>query len=194
MPVTGYLSTLPTDVLINPAMVAINFTAIGVTKGGVKFDPAMSFENPEFDGKHSSIYLLDRKIVGTPKASFTMIEFGAAASGSQISKLEPGSTAASTTSTTAGDTYTVTPLTGGSFLASGSYQSNFRLIWDRGVGSGNQRYLCLLFAKALFSKYNINGAGTDLATIDVEVEARKDMSSGAVTDVPYQIELRQTLA
>lgn len=194
MPVNGYLTTLPSDVLINPAMVAIGFTAIGVTKGGVKFDPGMAYENVGFDGKHADIYLLDRKIQGTPKATFTMIELGPAATGGQIAKIEPGSAAVATVTTTGSELTIVTPLTAGAFLASGSYQSNFRLIWDRGVGSGVSRYLCLLFAKALFAKYNISGAGTDVATIDVEVEARKDMSSGAVTDVPYVIELRAALA
>lgn len=194
MPVSGYLSTLPTDVLINPAMVAIGFTAVGVTRGGVKFDPAMSYENPDFDGKHAGIYLLDRKIQGTPKATFTMVEFGDATTGGAIVKLEPGSAFATTVTTTGAEVYTTTPATAGSFLASGGYQSNFRLIWDRGIGSGAKRYLCLLFAKALFTKYSINGAGTDIATIDVEVEAKKDMSSGAVTDVPYVIELRAALA
>ena len=193
MPVSGYLSTLPADVMINPALVPIGFTAIGVTRGGVKFDNGITYENPDFDGKHAPIYLLDRKIVGVPKATFTMIEFGPASSGAQISKLEPGLSQATTTATT-GDSTVITPLAGGSFLAAGSYQSDFRLIWDRGVGAGTTRYAIILFAKALFTKYAINGAGTGEATIDVEVEARKNMSSGAVTDVPYVVEYRQLLA
>jgi hypothetical protein len=106
--------------------------------------------------------------------------------------LEPGLSQATTTATT-GDSTVITPLTGGSFLASGSYQSDFRLIWDRGVGAGTTRYAIIKFAKALFAKYSITGAGTGEATIEVEVEARKDMTGGAVTDVPYLVEYRQLL-
>lgn len=194
MPLSGYSTNTPGDILKNPAMVAIGFTTIGVTRGGVKFETGVQYENPDFDGKHAPIYLLDRKIHTGAKCSFTMIEFGDAATGAQTAKLEPGSTAATVTATATGAVTTVTPLTAGGFLASGQYQSNFRLIWDRGIGAGSQRYFCILFAKALFVKYSITGAGTGEATIDVEVEARKDMSSGAVTDAAYALEFRELLS
>jgi hypothetical protein len=192
MPLNGYLSTLPSDLLLLPAIIRIGSTNIGVTRGGAKWDPGHEFENVDFDGKQGDIYLLDRKFHGVPKFSATLLEYGDATTGNQIAKLEPGSTSASAGSP---NVTTITPAPGGAFLASGDYQSAVRMCWDRGVGSGTKRYTCILFDKALFARYSIAGEGGSRkeATIDMEIHAKLDASSNALGVASYKIELREAL-
>lgn len=192
MPINGYTGNLPSDVLLLPGVLYIGSTPIGVFRKGGQFEPGHEFVNLEFPGKQSPIKLLDRKFFGTAKFSGTLIEIGEAATGNQAAKLEPG-----VASATAGSpsVTTLTPEAGGTFLASGRYQSNVRLIYDRGVGTGTKRYFAILFACGLFTKYGpISGEGTrEEAEIPFEVEARKDMSSGVVGDAPYVLEYREAL-
>lgn len=191
MPLNGYLSTLPSDVLLVPAIIVVGSTPIGVTRGGLKWDPGHEFENIDFDGKQGDIYLLDRKYHGVPKMSGALLEMGDATTGNQIPKLEPGSTSASAGSP---NVTTVTPAPGGNFLASGDYQSNVRMIWDRGIGSGTKRYLALLFAKAFIARYSINSEGGSRkeATIDFEFHGKLD-PSGGLNVAAYKIELREAM-
>lgn len=191
MPLNGYSSTLPSDVLTLPAIVRIGSTNLGVTKGPINFDGGFEFENLEFDGKQAPIKGLDRRFNGEAKMSFTILELGEAATGNQIDKLEPGNSVASAGSP---NVTTVTPAAGGTFLASADYESNVRLIWDRGIGAGTRRYCTVHYASALVKKYTISGGGTrGVAEIGVEIEARKDMASGTVADSPYVIEYREAL-
>lgn len=192
MSLSAYLTTLPSDILLNPAIIQIGSTAIGVTRGGVKFDPAFTIENlaAGIDGGQAPIKGLDRRYNGPAKFSGTLLEFGDSTTGNQIPKLEAGSSSASAGTP---NVTTVTPQAGNALIVSGSYQSNVRLIWDRGVGSGTKRYLCLLFAVALCTKYGMGSGGEKEGTIDFEFEARKDMSSGTISDAPYVIELREAL-
>lgn len=188
-PLTGRTTNTNTDVILNPGVVYIGATPIGVTRGGVQFDPGHEFENIDFDGRQAPLYLGDRKYNGVPKLTFKMIEMGDASTGNQAAKLEVGSSAASAGSP---NVTTVTPAVGGSFLAAGDYQSNVRVIFDRGAGTGTKRYLAVLFAKAFVAKYSLAGGATrGEAEISVEIEGRKDMASGTIGDAAYVIEYRE---
>lgn len=193
MPLTAYSANLPSDVLTLPAIVRIGSTNFGVTKGPISWDPGYEIENTEFDGKQAPLVGLDRKYHGVAKMSFTMLELGEAATGNQVAKLEFDSSVASAGGAGVNVT-TTTPGAGGPFIGSSDYESNVRLIWDRGIGAGTRRYCAIHFAKALITKYSISGGGTrGEAEIQVEIEARKDMASGTVADAPYVIEHREAL-
>lgn len=192
MSVPTYLTTLPSDVALNPGAVYAGSSAasIGVTKGGVQFDPGFTIENQDFDGKQAPIKGLDRKYFGPAKLSFKMIELGHASTGAQLAKLDAGIDEVSAGNP---NVTTATPQVASALIASGDYVTNLRVIWDRGVGSGTKRYLEILFAVALCTKYTISGAGTGVAEIDAEFEARKDMGSGTVQDAPYVIQFREAV-
>jgi hypothetical protein len=191
---TGYLSTLPTDILHDTGILQIGATAIGVTRGAPKFDTGWSVENLPFDGKHAPIRGLDRKFYGEPVISATIIEFGPAASGNQIAKLEAGSSAADS-GVTPNTKTTITPKAGGQLYVAGDYITNLRLIFERGIvaGAGVKKYAAVLFAVALCRKWDLQGQDKDGAIISVEFVARKDMASGTTADAPYLIELHETL-
>lgn len=192
MPPSPWLSTMPADVLKNPSVLMVGSSPLvfGASRGGIRFEPGFEYENPDFDGKHSPIYLMDRKFYGPAKLTGTMLQIGESGGGAQVTKYEAGAAEASAGSP---NVTTITPLDGGAFLAAGSYLSLLRCIWDRGVGSGTERYFEVLFTKALCTKYAIQGGGRDLALIEVEFEARKDMSSGDLEDAPYLLQYRESL-
>lgn len=191
MPLNAYTANLPKDVLLNPGVLYIGSTPLGVTRGGAEFDPGHEFENADFDGKQAPIKGLDRKYYGEAKLSGVILEIGEASSGNQAAKLEPGVGSASAGSP---NVTTLTPPVGGTFISSG-YQTDVRLIFDRGEGAGTKRYFAIYFPTALCTKYGpIRGGETRKeAEIPFEFVARKDMASGTVGDAPYKLEYREAL-
>lgn len=190
----GYLSTLPSDVLLDTGVLYVGSTPVGSSKGPPKWDPGRAFDNVDFDGKHAPIKGLDRLFHGEPKISGTLIEFGDSGSGNQIPKLEPGSSSA-TTGVTPNTLTTITPKVGGGFLASGDYQANVRLIFERGItaGAGVKKYAAILLPVAFVQKYDLQGSDKKNAVINYELVGRKDMASGTTADAAYVIELRESL-
>src|SRR5689334_7810055 len=88
-PLSGFLATLPADVLLDSGVLFINSdTPFGVSRGGLAFDPAITYENIDFDDKRYAIQGLDRREGGTPKISGTILEL----SSLRLLQLEPGST------------------------------------------------------------------------------------------------------
>lgn len=192
MPLSGYLSTTPSDILLSPAIIRVGATNLGVTKGPPKVDPMWEIVAMDFDGRHAPIKGLDRKFYGPASMSFTLLDIGPAATGNQIAKLEAGSSAATAGGAGVSVT-TITPKAGGGLYASGDYLSNVRCIWERGVGSGTTLYYAMHFAVGLVTKWTVTDQSRDWATVEITIEARKDMASGTVQDAPYVVEYREAL-
>src|SRR4051794_4724849 len=132
---TGYAATLPDDTMMDSGILQVGSAIIAATKGEPEFDPAFVVENFDFDGKQAPIKGLDRRFNGESKVSATIFQFGPAASGAQLAKIEAGSSEA-TTGTTPNTITTVTPKVGGALYASGDYLTDFRLIFERGITAG----------------------------------------------------------
>lgn len=188
----GYLSTSPSDLLSSPAIIRVGSTNLGLTRGGVKFENGWNIETLSFDGMQAPIKGLQRKFYGEAKMTFTLMDIGLAATGNQIAKLEANS-AAATAGGAGVSVTTITPEDGGTVYASANYLSNVRAIWDRTAGSGINRYFTILFATAYVVKWSVNDSARDIATVDVELCAVKDMASGTTNDAPYVIEYREAL-
>lgn len=187
----GYLTTTPTDILKNPVIIQVGSAKLGVTKGGCSFDPGHEIENlAQFiDGAQSPIKGLDRKFFGISKISGIILDFGEAASGNQIAKLEIGSSAASAGSP---NVTTVTPAAGGDILS--AYQADVSFISDRAIGSGTKRYASVYFAFGLFTKYSLKGGDTKgPVEIAFEFEGRLDVSAAVLGTAPYLIKYREAL-
>lgn len=200
MPIVPYSANLPIDALLDHGtfyqgnVLIASSTTLGVSRGGVKFDPMWTIEQPGFDGKDALIKGLDRKFYGPAKLSATMIEFGPAASGNQIPKLEAGIVNADT-GTTPNTLSTLTPTAGRVFYPAGNYLIYLRAVFPRGIvaGAGIKKYAGICFPCALVTKWDLAGQDKDVAIYNVEFEARKDMAAGTTADAPYLIELYETV-
>jgi hypothetical protein len=180
-PLTGFTSTLPTDVLLDSGVLYVGSTVFGATKGGLTFDPGVEYRNIEFDGKRSAIKLLDRKMMMTPKISGTVLELAAG----NVAKLEPGATVATTGAWTGSTSYA--PKRAAGLLVAGDYVDNVRAIWLRGNGA----FVQVRFPSALIMKYDIQSQDAEEVSIAIEIEARLDTAVsgfGNVGDVPFRIE------
>lgn len=186
-PLTGFtLAKFPSDILYDAGIVHIGSTPLGVTKGAPKLTHNTSFTNVPFDGKHAPIKGLDREMHGEPVIAFSMIELGDSTTGNQLAKLTPGSTSATVSTTT-----TVTPAKSGILVASGSYLTDFRVMWERGA-AGSGVYFAVYFPCALVTKWDIAGTPGGEATISVEVAGRIDLATQAINDPAFKFEYRTT--
>lgn len=191
MTLTGHTANLPSDVLLDMGILMIGSTVIGVTRGAPQFSPNIEVDSLEFDGRHAPIKGGDRFFYGPAKFTATLIEFGDSSTGNQIAKLLPGSTSASAGSP---NVTTITPKVGGGFVASGDYNSDVRLIFERGIGSGTKKYAAVLFPCALVEQWDsLQGETKKGASYQITIGARKDMASGTTADAPFKIELREAL-
>lgn len=193
---TGYLDTLPDDVLLGTAILMVGAVKVGATRGSPTWNSNITYTNLEFDGKQAPVKGLDRRIQGEPIMAGTLIEFGPTGSGLQIPKLEPGSSSADT-GVTPDTLTTITPKAGGLFMVDGDYLQDVRLLYRRGIlaAAGVKHYAAILFPWAFVHRYGPIQAGAAAnteATIPFEIAARLD-PAGSLDVAPYKIELRESL-
>jgi hypothetical protein len=184
MPLSGYTSTLPTDVLLDTGTLYLGAAIFGATRGGLTFEPGITWRNVEFDGKVSAVAGLDRKVTVAPTLSGTVIELGAA----DIARVEPGSTVVASGAWTGSTSYR--GKAGQTLYASGDYITDVRAVWERGAGG----FVQVRFPVAIISSYNVAGAAGEEAAIALTIEARLDLtvSGSSPSDMPYRIEFLAT--
>jgi hypothetical protein len=183
MPISGWSSTLAKDVLLDTGVLFVGATAIGVSRGGLSFDPAKELRNIEFDGKKSPLLGLDRYTKFATVISGTMIELGQADVGGFY---EPGST--STFASATAVTGVITPKKAGILLVPGDYLTNLALVCERADGTGFVRWR---FPKAVCRKYGpVKGIDGEEFEVPVEFAAVLDMGASGATigDSPYVYE------
>ncbi len=186
MPLSGYTTALPAEVLLNPAIIRIGSTALGVTKGGVSWDPEMEVASIAFDGKRSKhIKGLERVSMRGGKLSGTLIQLATAA---QIKNIDLGATTATGGT---GVTSIITPKDAGILFATGDYLTDVRAIWEIG---NTGTYFSIYMACAVCLKYAIKGGDAGEGDVSFEFDAVLDMPGGAgVGDSAYVYELRSAL-
>lgn len=166
---SGYLTTLPTNVVLDEGVVYINSTtAFGVTDGPISYDTGEGWQNLPFAGKRCDVALLDRIIERNPKFSFDMISISSGTSPVLV-----------TGSTQTGTPLIVTPHAASSLLAAGDYEDNVKVYFKQGGGT----YFGIVFAKALVKMTGVTGRDKNSALLRVEIEARLDLSASTDTDV-----------
>lgn len=178
MPLSGYSASLPTDVLLDSGVLYVGGSVFAATRGGLQFNPTKEMRNIEFDGKRAAIRGLDRTTTVAPVISGTVIELTPA----DIPTFEPGAT---TVTATSGITRYVGKRAGVLYVAN-DYITDVRVIWER----GNGQYVAVRFAAAMVRSWQLAGTDNEEAAIQIEIEARLDMSvTGAnVADMPYSID------
>jgi hypothetical protein len=193
-PLTGYTSTLPSDVLLDSGVLYAGTTVFGAFAGGLKFDPGFTYRNVDFDGKRSPVKAIDRRMMQVPKLTGTVIQL----STTNVGQIEAGATVATgVTAVTAAGGWTgasssYTPKRAAGLLAAGDYLSDIRAIWLRGAGTFVQVY----FKSALCTKYDITSQDGAEVAIAIEIEARLDFGATGYTnvgDAPYRIEYLTTV-
>lgn len=121
-PINGLVpANFPNDLLYDAGIVMAGSFKFGVTRGAPSWDPARSVDNIDFDGRFSPLKGGDRVMHGDAKLAFSMLEIGPAASGNQITKLEPGAVAVTVAAPATPGPVTATGSISGGTLAAGTY-------------------------------------------------------------------------
>jgi hypothetical protein len=180
-PLTGFTAAFAsTDALLDSGVLYVGATVFGAFQGGLKFDPAATYRNIDFDGKRSPVQLLDRKMMTAPKISGTVIQISTA----NVLQIEPGASVTTSGAWTGSTSYM--PKRSASLLVAGDYLTDVRAIWLRASGG----FVQVRFPSALLTKYDVTSQDGAEVAIALEIEARLNMTaSGAnVGDVPFRVE------
>lgn len=170
---SGLTSTTPSHLVLDVAVLAVNGTAIGISQGGLEFDPGRTDRMIEFDGARAPVaemeYPVDYKSV--IKGSF--IELGT----TFLGYLEPGGAVA------AGVT---TPIACGTRYATGDYLTNVTMTSTRGDGSS---LWTVTFATARINKWHYKSTDKKEGVVTCEIMAYLSLADAAVsTDkCPYTL-------
>ena len=178
-PSTLTLTNLPSDVLLGTGWLFDDNTFIGISRGGLTFDPAVERRNIPYDGKMSNAEELDWDTFSGATIAGTFIQFV-----SKVGIYEPGQT----TSSPGGSVSSlITPHVAGELYSEGDYIRNLRLVFGR-TTSG---FVQVRFFSALVAQYTIAGVDREEATIAATFEARNLLDDLAATPgkKPYVIEL-----
>lgn len=196
-PLTGYTSSLPSDVLLDSGVLYVGLTpstVFGAFAGGLKFDPGVTYRNVDFDGKRSPVKLLDRVTMRMPKISGTCIQL----STTNVAQIEPGAATqvgAVNGAWTASTSYA--PKNAGTLLVAGDYLSEVRLVYQRGGTTASAgSYVQVRFPSALCTKYDITGSDGAEVAIAIEIEARLDPTLSGFSNIgsaPFRIEYLATV-
>jgi hypothetical protein len=184
---SGYTSTLPDEVLLNPALVRIGSANIGVTRGGPSWDGETEISSIAFDGKRSKyVRGTERISMRGGKLSGTILQI---ASAPQLQTFEPG---ASTATGGTGVTTIITPKGAGILFEDGDYIEDVRAIWALKAGNFFAIYMPVALS---IGGVKVKGGDNGEGEIDFEFAAVLDMEAdGAlITDPGYRYELRTAL-
>jgi len=168
---SGYTTSLPTDVILETGLLYVNSVIIGVSRGGLRFNPGITLGNIEYDGKKAPVKGLDRVVNRTPQIVGTFLQAGAA----NFRQYEPG-----------GATPNITPKPQGALFASGDYLVNLDLVYARGGGGT----ATVRFASALCVQYEVQGGSDAVGEAEISCTFEARLVHGATPDdtaVPYTI-------
>lgn len=138
-------------------------TLVGVSRGGLTFNPNTELRNPEYDGKHANIRGLDRFIFRNPQITGTILQVTNA---NLLELFEPGG---------------ATPATlkdSGTFLAVADYLVNVAVAFKR---SNNTGYFGYNFPSAVVTQYEIAGQGSD-GEVEAAITVEARLVQGATPD------------
>lgn len=178
---SGYTAATPGAVVYGAGVllhevVGVN-KVLGVTRGGVSFDPGVSMRAFEYDGRSSPAEGDD--VVDSYAATLTgtFLE----ASDDDLALYERGAAWTGTTDKT------LTPLPVGTRLAAGNYVKNLRWIGQRGDGKWEE----VLLATALVESYTERSADKNEREFSVTFAGRVPASAASPDVAPY---VRRVLA
>lgn len=162
----GYAA--PQAFVVDAGVLMVGSNVIGATRGGLKFDPGITYRHVEFDGKTSDIEQLHRITEYNSTISGKMKDLTDAA----ISRYFPGATSDGSSNNL------FTMKSARAFLGSGDYLSNVKLVASQSDGET----IVVTFAKALVEKVSFTTQDKDEA--DVEISIRAVLASSAALEAP----------
>lgn len=180
---TGFSAATLGATTYGAGVLMIGSTYLGVSKGGVTFDPGREIRQVEFDGLVSPIVGNDRVVGWRPTISGTFLE----ASDANLAKLEFGVALVGAT-----QPKIITPLPANTYLVKAThYVADARLIVDRGDGT----MIAYHFPYGVVASYTYKTNDKGEGEFSVTIEARLDPAGTplALDVCPYRVETRSAV-
>lgn len=185
---SGYLTSLPSDVVLDAGVLSIDGSTFGVSRGGIVHTSNEEWQNIQFDGWRSPVAGLDRKIKDEQTIAATFIEVSkakmavylnhggiagmASLSVADAADLDVGPAA---TYSAFGDGI---PMKASQLCTQGQYAKNVRVTYKQ--GDGTTAYIN--FALAYVAEWRMVGGTADAAEISAVFKARNDFVTTSSTD------------
>ncbi len=169
---SGFTSGTPDALAINVGVLKVNGTVIGLSDGGLDFDPGIVDLQIPFDGARAPVAEMEYRVDYKSKISGTFIT----PSATFLQQLEPGGTL---------NADTITPIECGTLYATGDYLTNVELIVSRGDGTN----LTVTFATAKVTKWSLDSKDKQALKVKCEIMAylSKAAAASSTDTCPYTI-------
>ncbi len=148
---SGFTESTPEALALNVGVLKVDGTVIGLSDGGLDFDPGIVDLQIPFDGQRAPIAEMEYRVDYKSMIKGTFIT----PSPEFLQQCEPGGTLS-------GDV--ITPIACGTRYAANDYLTNVQLIIGRGDGTN----LTVTFATAKITKYKLDSK--DKAALKVSIE------------------------
>ena len=169
---SGFTASTPDSLALDVGVLSVNGTPIGLSQGGLDFDPGIVDREVEFDGKRASIAEMEYRVDynSVIKGKFITLD------STFLTYLEPGGNVAGGVTT---------PISCGTRYATGDYLSNVTLDMERGDGTS----FSVKFATARVIKWSLDSKDKREGLVDVTIKAYLSATDAASsTDgCPYQL-------
>lgn len=169
----GY--SAPAAFVIDAGVLLVGSTPIGATRGGVAFDPGISYRHVEFDGKTTDIAGLHRITEYAPTLSGDLLDLTDAA----IGRYFPGS------SSDGSSNNLFTMKAARAFLVTGDYLTNVKFVGSQSDGAAET--IVITFARALVEKATFKTNDKDEALVSVTLRAVLDVNATNLEAAPFTI-------
>jgi hypothetical protein len=169
---SGFTAGTPDALAINVGVLKVNGTVIGLSDGGLDFDPGIVDLQIGFDGARAPIAGMEYRVDYKSKISGTFITPSVAF----LQQCEPGGNLS-------GDT--ITPIACGTLYAAGDYLDNVELIISRGDGTN----LTVTFATAKVTKWTLDSKDKQVLKVKCEIMAylSADVAAASTDTCPYTL-------
>lgn len=169
---SGFTASTPDSLALDVGVLSVDGTPIGLSQGGLDFDPGIVDREVEFDGKRASVAEMEYRIDYNSmiKGSFITLD------STFLSYLEPGGSVAGGVTT---------PISCGTRYATGDYLTNVTLDMERGDGTS----FSVKFETARVIKWSLDTKDKREGLVKVEIKAFLSAADAAVsTDgCPYTL-------
>jgi hypothetical protein len=169
---SGLTSTTPDNLVLDVGVLSVDGVPIGISQGGLDFDPGITERQIEFDGARAPIAEMEYRVDYKSVIKGSFIEL----SSEFLALMEPGGSVAGGITT---------PIPCGQRYAAGDYMTNVVMLQQRGDGST----FAVKFATAKIVKWKLDSKDKRETKIDCEIMAYLSRSEAVIsTDTcPYTL-------
>lgn len=169
----GYVA--PTAFVVDAGVLLLGSTPIGASRGGIAFDPGITYRHVEFDGRTTEIAGLHRIVEYNATLKGEFLDLSDAA----IARYFPGSTSDGSSNNL------FTMKSARDFLVTGDYLTNLKFVGQQSDGATEN--IIITFARCLVKEPSFKTNDRDEGLFSVTFQAVLDINASDLEAAPFTI-------